>query len=55
MTLLHGGFGIVDELLVELVLPIMIFGGLYWWSTRKERKKKKEAKKGDLPDQPPGP
>ena len=54
MVLLHGGFGFVDEFLIEFVLPVAIFGGLYWWSTRKSRKKK-EAEKSDLSDQPPGP
>jgi hypothetical protein len=53
MILLHGTF--VDEFLIEIVLPLSIFGGLYWWSTRKEKKKRKEAAKHDVPDQPPGP
>ena len=53
MILLHGTF--VDEVLIEIVLPLTIFGGLYWWSSRKERRKKKEAAKHDLSDQPPGP
>jgi len=53
VILLHGTF--VDEVLIEIVLPLAIFGGLYWWSSRKERRKKKEAAKHDLSDQPPGP
>jgi len=53
VILLHGTF--VDEVLIEVVLPLTIFGGLYWWSSRKERRKKKEAAKHDLSDQPPGP
>jgi hypothetical protein len=53
MTLFHGTF--VDEFLIEIVLPLSIFGALYWWSTRKGRKEKKEAVKRDVPDQPPGP
>ena len=60
LYLLHGTF--VDEFLIEIVLPLSVFAGLYWWSARKERRKraplgaaKKEAVKGDLPDQPPGP
>jgi hypothetical protein len=53
VILLHGTF--VDELLIEIVLPLSIFGGLYWWSSRKEKKKKREAAKHDLSDQPPGP
>ncbi|MDQ6858215.1 MAG: hypothetical protein M3Z65_04390 [Chloroflexota bacterium] len=46
MILLHGSF--VDEFLIEIVLPISIFGGLYWWSSRKEKEKQKRA-------QTPGP
>lgn len=49
--LLHGTF--VDEFLIEIVLPLSVFGGLYWWSSRKGKKKKKEAVKHDLPDKPP--
>ena len=41
MILLHGTF--VDEVLIEIVLPLSIFAGLYWWSSRKEKKKKKTA------------
>jgi len=54
VTVLHGGFGFVDEFVVMFVVPLTIFGGLYWWSSRKGRKKK-EAGKSDLSDQPPGP
>jgi hypothetical protein len=52
VIVLHGTF--VDEFLIEIALPLSIFGALYWWSSRKE-KKKKEAVKHDVPDQPPGP
>ena len=38
LLLLHGTF--VDEFLIELVLPLSIFVGLYWWSSRKEKKKR---------------
>ena len=38
MILLHGTF--VDEVLIEIVLPLSIFIGLYWWSSRKEKKKR---------------
>jgi hypothetical protein len=51
--LLHGSF--VDEFLIEIVLPLSIFGALYWWSSRRAKKKKTEAVKHDVPDQPPGP
>ena len=52
VIVLHGTF--IDEFLIEIVLPLSIFGALYWWSSRKE-KKKKGAVKHDVPDQPPGP
>ena len=41
VILLHGSF--VDEFLIEIVLPLSIFGGLYWWSSRKEKKKRAQA------------
>ena len=41
MIVLHGSF--VDEFLIEIVLPLSIFGGLYWWSSRKEKKRKEHA------------
>jgi hypothetical protein len=41
VILLHGTF--VDEFLIEIVLPLSIFGGLYWWSSRKEKKKRKDG------------
>ena len=40
MILLHGTF--VDEVLLEIVLPLSVFAGLYWWSSRKEKKGKKQ-------------
>jgi len=40
VILLHGTF--VDEFLLEIVLPLSVFAGLYWWSSRKEKKKKHE-------------
>ena len=50
LLLLHGTF--VDEFLIELVLPLSIFVGLYWWSSRKEKKKraaKAEASAAEAP------
>ena len=44
-VLLHGTF--VDEFLIEIVLPLSIFGGLYWWSSRKEKKKRGVKTKDD--------
>lgn len=38
MIVLHGSF--VDEFLIEIVLPLSIFGGLYWWSSRKQKRRK---------------
>jgi hypothetical protein len=45
VLLLHGTF--VDEFLIEIVLPLSIFAGLYWWSARKEKKKKAAAEDAD--------
>jgi len=39
LLLLHGTF--VDEFLIEFVLPLSIFAGLYWWSSRKAKRKGK--------------
>jgi len=50
ILLLHGTY--IDEF-IELGLPLLIFGVLYWWSVRKEKNKKKEAVRDELPDQPP--
>ena len=44
MILLHGTF--VDEFLIEIVLPLSIFGGLYWWSSRKEKKEEGSGRAG---------
>ncbi len=41
ILILHGAF--VDEFLIELVLPLSIFGALYWWSSRKAKKKRAAA------------
>jgi hypothetical protein len=45
VLLLHGTF--VDEFLIEIVLPLSIFAGLYWWSSRIEKKKKAAAPDAD--------
>jgi len=39
LLVLHGTF--VDDVLIEIVLPLSIFVGLYWWSSRKAKKKRK--------------
>jgi hypothetical protein len=35
--LLHGSF--IDDFLIEFVLPLAIFGGLYWWSSHKKKER----------------
>jgi hypothetical protein len=30
------------DALIELGLPLLVFAGLWWWSTRGERKAKKD-------------
>ena len=42
VVLLHGSF--VDEFLIEIVLPVLMFIGLYIWADRKS-KREKAAKK----------
>jgi hypothetical protein len=39
MTFAHVVSGPIDAV-IELGLPVVIFLGLYWWSSRKERPKK---------------
>ncbi|CAN5210937.1 hypothetical protein BH18CHL2_BH18CHL2_09000 [soil metagenome] len=39
MTFAHVVSGPIDAV-IELGLPVAIFLGLYWWSSRKERRKK---------------
>lgn len=41
VVLLHGATGLIDEL-IEFGLPLVIFGALYLWSTRREKKRKKD-------------
>lgn len=42
--LLHGGF--VDDFLLDIVLPVLMFIGLYKWADRKS-KREKAAKQAD--------
>ncbi len=30
---------------IELVLPLLILGGLWWWSSRAEKRNKKDSDK----------
>lgn len=38
VLLLHGGF--VDDFLLDIVLPVLMFAGLYWWADRKSKREK---------------
>jgi hypothetical protein len=48
LLLLHGTF--VDEFLIEIVLPLTIFFGLYKWSSRKEKRKRAAADQAPAAD-----
>ena len=39
----HGATGTWLDEILELGLPLALFAGLWWWSTRKEKKKKAKA------------
>ncbi len=41
VVILHGAGGWLDEFIM-FGLPLIIFGALYWWSTRQETKRKKK-------------
>lgn len=38
LVLLHGGF--VDDFLLDIVLPVVMFAGLYVWADRKSKREK---------------
>lgn len=38
VLLLHGGF--VDDFLIDIVLPVVMFIGLYVWADRKSKREK---------------
>lgn len=38
VLLLHGGF--IDEFLIDIVLPVVMFIGLYIWADRKSKREK---------------
>lgn len=44
VLLLHGSF--VDEFLIEIVLPVLMFIGLYIWADRKSKREKAAKKAG---------
>ena len=33
------------DAVIELGLPVLVFAGLWWWSTRDERKAKKDRER----------
>ena len=39
----HGVTGTWLDEILELGVPLVLFAGLWWWSTRKEKKKAKSA------------
>jgi len=39
----HGATGTWLDEILELGVPLVLFIGLWWWSTRKEKKKAKAA------------
>jgi len=43
----HGVTGTWLDEILELGVPLVLFIGLWWWSTRKEKKKAKSAPKAE--------
>jgi hypothetical protein len=43
----HGVTGTWLDEIVELGVPLVLFIGLWWWSTRKEKRKAKSAPKAE--------
>jgi hypothetical protein len=57
VLLLHGG--VADELLIEIVLPVVMFIGLYKWADRKSKRENAANRSGtaapetaDAPSEP---
>jgi hypothetical protein len=47
----HGATGTWLDEILELGVPLLLFIGLWWWSTRKEKQKRS----GRSAPRPPGP
>ena len=51
----HGATGTWLDEILELGVPLVLFIGLWWWSTRKEKKKAKSARGDPAPSGAPTP
>jgi len=51
----HGVTGTWLDEILELGVPLVLFIGLWWWSTRKEKKKAKSTAGAPAPSGPPTP
>jgi len=49
----HGVTGTWLDEILELGVPLVLFIGLWWWSTRKERKKAKQTRRDSAPSGAP--
>lgn len=51
----HGATGTWLDEILQLGVPLVLFIGLWWWSTRKEKKKGKATPGSPSPGAPPTP
>ena len=51
----HGATGTWLDEILELGVPLVLFIGLWWWSTRKEKKKAKSTSRPAAPSGAPTP
>ena len=51
----HGATGTWLDEVLELGVPLLLFIGLWWWSTRKEKKKAKSTPVAPAPSRAPTP
>ena len=51
----HGATGTGLDEILELGVPLVLFVGLWWWSTRKEKKKAKSTRGAPAPAVAPTP